>query len=176
MPCEGPIHLRRAVAADAPGIAQVYVAGWRAVHQNLVPPEFLDCIRSKTREEFWRTELEVEAADRTPWVALIDDTVVGFAIGGMSRDSDADARTGEVYQFSVQPECWGRGIGTNLLRHVLKDLRKHGFKRADMWLVASDSEVRGFVEGQGWSTTGHSRFEDCGGTQVEEFRYSHDLG
>ncbi len=174
MPCEGPIHLRRAVVTDAAGIAEVYVAGWRAAHEKLVPPEFLAC--SKAREEFWRTELEIEAPDRTPWVALIDDTVVGFAIGGMSRDEDADSRTGEVYQFSVQPECWGRGIGSSLLRHVLKDLRQHHFKRAEMWLIASDAEVRGFVEREGWSTTGHSRLEDCGGTQIQEFRYSHPLG
>lgn len=176
MPCEGPIHLRRAIVADAAGIAQVYVAGWRAAHADLVPPEFLTCMRSKAREEFWRADLETGAPDRKPWVALIDDRVVGFAIGGMSRDDDVDTRTGEVYQVYVEPECWRRGIGSSLLRHVLKDLHGHGFKRADIWVIARDASARAFAEEHGWSSTGHTRHEDCGGTQIEQLRYSHPLG
>lgn len=176
MPCEGPFHLRRAVAADAAGIAKVYVAGWQAAHADLVPPAFLACVRSKAREEFWRTELEAGATDRKPWVALIDDRVVGFAIGGMSREDDVDSRTGEVYQVYVEPECCGSGIGSSLLRHVVKDLHEHGFKSADMWVVSGNTPARAFAEKHGWSLDGATRSEDCGGTQVEQVRFRHHLG
>ena len=175
MPSEGPVHLRRAAVADAPGIAHVYVAGWQAAHADLVPAEYLTCMRSKAREEFWHDELNVGAADRKPWVALIDDRVVGFAIGGMSRDDDADPRTGEIYQVYVEPECWGRGIGSGLLRHVLRDLREHGFKHADLWVISGNAAARAFAERHGWSTDGAARLEDCGGTQVEQVRYRHPL-
>lgn len=175
MPCEGPVHLRRAAAADAAGIATVYQAGWHEAHAGLVPAEYLSCMRAKGREDFWRTELEVEATDRKPWVALIDEDVVGFASGGPSRDEGAARGVGEVYQVYVEPDCWGRGIGEGLLRHVLKDLREHGFTRVDTWVIAANAPARAFLERQGWRADGATRQEECGDTQVEQVRYSHTL-
>ena len=176
MPCEGPVHLRRAVVADAAGIARVYVAGWQEAHAGLVPAEFLACMRAKAREEFWHEELKVEAPDRKPWVALIDDRVVGFASGGLSRDDDADSGTGEIYQVYVEPACWRRGIGSGLLRHVVRDLHAHGFGRAALWVISVNAPARAFAEKHGWRPDGVTRFEDCGGAQVEQARYRHTLG
>ena len=92
MPCQGPVHLRRAGVADAAGIAHVHVAGWQEAHAGLVPADYAACMRARSREDFWHGELAVEAPDRKPWVALIDERIVGFASGGLSRDDDADAR------------------------------------------------------------------------------------
>jgi L-amino acid N-acyltransferase YncA len=175
MPCEGPVHLRHAAVADAAGIARVYQAGWHEAHADVVPADYLACMRAKGREDFWRTELEVEASDRKPWVALIDEDVVGFASGGPSRDEGAARSVGEVYQVYVEPGCWGRGIGEGLLRHVLKDLREHGFTRVDTWVVAANAAARTFLEKQGWRADGATRQEECGDTQVEQVRYGHTL-
>jgi L-amino acid N-acyltransferase YncA len=175
MPCEGPVHLRHAAVDDAAGIARVYQAGWHEAHADVVPADYLACMRAKGREDFWRTELEVEASDRKPWVALIDEDVVGFASGGPSRDEGAARSIGEVYQVYVEPGCWGRGIGEGLLRHVLKDLREHGFTRVDTWIVAANVAARAFLERQGWQAEGATREEECGETQVEQARYSHTL-
>jgi len=175
MTCEGPVHLRRAVPDDAAGIAHVYVAGWHEAHAGLVPPEFLACMRAKARVEFWRDELQVEARGRMLWVALIDDRLVGFASGGISRDDGADPGTGEVYQVYVEPECWRRGIGSALLRHVIRDLHAHGFARATLWVISANAPARAFAEKHGWAADGASRAEDCGGIEVEEVRFQHPL-
>jgi ribosomal protein S18 acetylase RimI-like enzyme len=175
MPCHGPVHLRRAAVADAAGIAQVYVAGWTKAHAGLVPAEYAACMRARSREDFWRDELAVEAPDRKPWVALIDDRMVGFSSGGLSRDDDAHPGLGEVYQVYVDPECWHQGIGTALLRHVVRDLHDHGFERATLWTISANAGARSFVEKHGWHVDGAMRFEDCGGAQVEQVRYQHAL-
>ena len=92
MPCQGPVHLRRAAVADAAGIAQsTSPAGRRRTPASCRPTTPSACA-PRSREDFWRDELNVEASDRKPWVALIDDRIVGFASGGMSRDDDADTR------------------------------------------------------------------------------------
>ncbi len=175
MPCDGPVHLRRAVVADAAGISRVYLDGWQEAHVGVVPPEYLSCMRARGREEFWRAELEVESADRKPWVALVDEDIVGFATGGLSSDEGAARGVAEVYQVYVAPGCWGRGIGEGLLRHVLKDLLEHGFTRVDTWVVAANVRARSFLERQGWQADGATRLEDCGDTQVEQLRYRHAL-
>jgi GNAT superfamily N-acetyltransferase len=175
MPCQGPVHLRRATVADAAGIAHVYVAGWQQAHLGLVPAEYAACMRARSREEFWRDELAVEAPDRKPWVALIDERVVGFASGGLSRDDDAEPRVGEIYQVYVEPQCWGRGIGSNLLKHVVRDLHDHGFDRAVLWLIPANASARAFAEKHGWRADGSTRSEECGSAQVEMARYQHAL-
>lgn len=175
MPGEGPVHLRRATVTDATGIARVYLAGWQESHAKVVPPEYLTCMRAKGQEGFWRAELEIEASDRTPWVALLEDEIVGFSSGGLAGDGGSARGTAEVYQVSVDPAHWGRGIGEALLRHVLKDLRERRFERVVTWVVAANAPGREFLERQGWQLDAATRSEDCGGVLVEQVRYSHGL-
>lgn len=175
MPCDGPVHYRRATTKDAAGIAQVHVDGWQRAHEELVPPEYIACKSSLGREEFWREELQLEAVDRKPWVALHDEIITGFADGGMARDDDLDSGTGEVYTLFVTPECWEKGIRSRLVEHVARDLREHEFDRAVFWVLAADLIMRAFAEYVGWRADGATRFEDCGGVQVEELRYAREL-
>jgi len=175
MSCDGPVHFRRATVEDAAGIARVHIDGWQRAHEGLVPEEYIACRSSQGREEFWREELELEAADRKPWVALQEDFVIGFADGGMARDDDLDAVTGEVYTLFVTPDCWEKGIRTQLAGHVARDLREHDFERAVFWVLAADLVMRAFAEFRGWRPDGMIRHEQCGDVQVEELRYARDL-
>ncbi len=175
MPCEGPVHYRRATIEDAAGIAQVHIDGWLRAYEELVPPEYLTCKSTLQREEFWRGELALEAADRKPWVALDGEQVIGFADGGIARDDDLDSRTGEVYTLFVTPECWEKGIRSRLVDHVARDLRDHDFQRAVFWVLEADEVMRAFADFTGWRLDGHVREEDCGGSMVTELRYAKSL-
>ena len=165
MPCEGPVHLRRAAAEDAAGIASVHNEAWLQAHKDLVPPEALYCMSDSLREQFWRAELLVESHDRTPWLAMIDERIIGFAVGGLTRDDDADSGTGEIYQLFVDPECWSQGIRTNLVEHVVRDLRQRGFERVTFWVLSGDMDMRALMIYLRWQDDGVTRFEECGGTQ-----------
>lgn len=175
MACEGPVHYRRATTEDAAGIAQVHIDGWQRAHEELVPPEYLRCKSPLGREDFWRGELTLEAADRKPWVALDEERVIGFADGGIARDEDLGSGTGEVYTLFVTPECWEKGIRSRLVEHVVRDLRDHEFQRAVFWVLEADLVMRAFAEYTGWRADGEVREEDCGGASVTEVRYAKDL-
>lgn len=175
MACEGPVHYRRATIDDAAGIAQVHIGGWQRAYEELVPEAYLACKSTLQREEFWREELALEAADRKPWVALDGDTVIGFADGGIARDDDLDSGAGEIYTLFVTPECWEKGIRSRLVEHVARDLREHDFQRAVFWVLEADEVMRAFAEYTGWRTDGRQREEDCGGTIVTELRYAKSL-
>ena len=88
-------------------------------------------------------------------MALLDERIIGFASGGIARDDDADPGTGEVYTLFVTPECWEKGIRTNLIEHVVRDLREHGFERAVFWVLAADMTMRAFAEYVGWRDRWH---------------------
>lgn len=176
MPCEGPVHFRRATTEDAAGIARVHVDGWQRAHEGLVPDEYLRCrVSFHGQTDFWRDQLRLEAPDRKPWVALLDEEIVGFADGGMARDDDLDSGTGEVYTLFVVPDCWEKGIRSRLVEHVARDLKQHDFGRAVFWVLANDEIMRAFAEFTGWRPDGATRFEECGEAEVEQLRYAKAL-
>jgi RimJ/RimL family protein N-acetyltransferase len=175
MACDGPVHFRRATTEDAEGIAQVHADGWQRAHEDLVPDEYIRCRASQGHADFWRSELEIEAPDRKPWVAISDDRIIGFADGGIARDDDLDSGTGEVYTLFVTPECWEKGIRSRLAEHVVRDLRSRDFQRAVFWVLANDEAMRAFAEYVGWRPDGTSRHEVCGDAKVLELRYARDL-
>lgn len=175
MPCQGPVHYRRATTEDAAGIAQVHIDGWQRAYEELVPEAYLKCRSTHGREEFWREELALQAPDRKPWVAIEEEQVIGFADGGIARDGELGSTTGEVYTLFVVPECWEKGIRSRLVEHVARDLREHDFERAVFWVLEADLVMRAFAEYTGWRADGHLREEDCGGASVTELRYAKDL-
>lgn len=175
MACVGPVHYRRATTEDAAGIARVHVDGWQRAHEGVAPPAYAATPAARGREAFWREQLELEAPDRKPWVALDSEGIIGFADGGMARDDDLDIATGEVYTLFVAPDCWTKGIRSRLVQHVAKDLREHGFERAVFWVLQTDEVMRAFAEYLGWRPDGTTRLEDRAGVPLVELRYARDL-
>jgi ribosomal protein S18 acetylase RimI-like enzyme len=174
MSCNGPVRVRRASPVDAAGVAHIHADARREVHPESVQLEAASGSRARSREALWRDELALEPADRAPWVALIDERLVGFASGGIARDDDADTRDGEVYEVIVDPTCRRLGIGSSLLRHVVRDLREHGFERVHLWVGKADASARAFLDRNAWTPDGGSRSDGSDGP-AEEIRYSHAL-
>ena len=81
------------------------------------------------------------------WVCSHESDLVGFC--------DGDGETGEVLVLAVLPEYEGRGVGSNLLAHVVEWLRSVGMN--SLWLAASpDTATRahGFYRSLGWCPSG----------------------
>ena len=83
------------------------------------------------------------------FVCTCDGRVVGFCSG--------DVGSGEVLVLAVLPDYEGRGIGKQLLSHVVARLAGAGMQR--VWLAAAaDPTVRahGFYRRLGWRPTAES--------------------
>jgi ribosomal protein S18 acetylase RimI-like enzyme len=174
-PCSGLIHLRHATEEDAGDIATVHVRSWQGAYRGQVPQEFLDGLSVMRRELTWRDELGVTPRERLPWIAECDGGIAGFVSAGPCRDPDTDARTGEVYAIYVDPDCWKRGIGRNLLSHATRDLKQAGYAHATLWVLASNDRARRFYEAAGWHSDGRRQTIEIGGTPLDEVRYRREL-
>jgi len=104
-------------------------------------------------------------------VALEGGVIVGFCSFGPSRDDDADERTAEVRTIYLREEVAGRGIGRDLFASANDRLHDLGYRRATLWVMASNEQSRRFYERSGWSwdgTTSAHRF-DCGNVPIVRY-------
>lgn len=123
--------LRRATDADVPAMQRVR----GAVRENRLVSVVL-------------TEDDYRAAIAPPgrgWVALVDGTLRGFAVG--------DARTGNVWALFVEPGFERRGLGRALLDALVAWLAGEGPER--LWLTTEPgTRAERFYRAAGWTAAG----------------------
>jgi ribosomal protein S18 acetylase RimI-like enzyme len=166
-------EVRRAVPADARAIAEVHVAGWRDAYRSHMSEEYLATLSVADREAMWARALARD--DRSLWVAERNGRIVGFVEGRRSSDPDTEASTGQVSAIYVEPSEIGRGLGRALFARAVGDLGRLGYRRATLWVLASNDRARRFYEAAGWHADGAVQTEDFGGARLEEVRYVVDL-
>lgn len=167
--------MRRARPDDAEAIASVHVRSWQQAYRGQVPDEYLAGLDITTRAGWWRRELEVTPAERSPWLADSDAGVAGFVASGPTRDEGGSGRTAEIQAIYVDPDCWNRGIGRDLLSHAERDLSTAGYDEAILWCLIGNQQARRFYEAAGWRTDGGTQTITLGGRELEEVRYRLDF-
>ena len=170
------MKIRRALPADAPVIGQIRIRGWRAAYRRLIPADVLDAMSDADREPQRRERLRRPPARSGAWVVEDDRRVVGFVLTGPTRDLDADrSMTGEVFAIYLEPDRIGLGFGGALFAHALEDLRAMGYRRASLWVLATNGATRHFYERFGFRTDGREQVEEMEGTKVRLVRYVTEL-
>jgi GNAT superfamily N-acetyltransferase len=155
--------IRGAAAGDAPTIARIYVESWNAGFGSLMPRRELD----SELVARWRSDLGAPLPQRW-WLATRDDSAVGFAGIGPSRDP-IDPGLGELDTIAVAVSQWRTGVGRALMAHALQHLAADGYREALLWTLASYPRGAAFYESMGWRSNGAVRAE---GRQV---CYTHSL-
>jgi GNAT superfamily N-acetyltransferase len=178
------VRLRPATVADARGIAEVHVEGWRWAYRGLLPGAFLDGLSVDERVEMWRSALGGLDARGGCLVAEGDDArIVGFVSFGAPADGATapgaaapdDGDLGEVHAIYLVEGAQGTGTGRALFDAAVTGLRAAGFRRAFLWVLAGNRRARRFSERAGWrwdGTTSEHRL-DCGNEPI--VRYVTDL-
>lgn len=166
--------IRTAKPTDVFDLAELEVRSWRASYGSIFPASELQKMSVERRAISWARTLEQTAYQSVALVAEADDGVVGFLQAGPARGSNT-GRIGEIYSIYVDPERWGRGIGTALM-DVTFDFMAPRFEKAVLWVVRENEKARRFYEARGFH-------EDTGNLKTYTFfnyavlcaRYSRSL-
>ncbi len=102
-------------------------------------------------------------------------TVVGFCSLIPTRDTDAEAATGEVAALYVSPERWRSGVGQALLHACIDAARLRRYRAVTLWVMTANVAARCFYEKLGFALDGASRVEERGSYALTEVRYRLDL-
>jgi ribosomal protein S18 acetylase RimI-like enzyme len=166
--------IRFATLADAPLIAQVHVASYKAAYRGQLPSAGLDKIDVQDRTLRWQEIL----ADRSSSTLAYEShgQVVGFVHYGPSRDSDAEPqRVGEIASIYVNPSSWGTGVGQALIQEAIQRLIASGFEEISLWVLATNERARRSYERAGFVLDGAVKEDTKLGTPVKIVRYRKNL-
>jgi GNAT superfamily N-acetyltransferase len=166
---------REAAAHDARAIAEIHVRGWQWAYRGLLAEEFLMRLSVDGRAAYWRRWVEERQPRSHLWLALRGTQPIGFAATGPSRDAAATADTAELYAIYLEPEVVGTGIGRALWTRAMDGVESEGFRRATLWVLATNERARRFYERAGWQADGAERVEDWNGLLLHEVRYAREL-
>lgn len=169
------VSARVAWAEDARAIAAVQVRAWRTTYAELLPVDILAGLDADQIAETWERSLRRPADARNRvLVALERNLVTGFLVTGPATDPDCDPiSVGELTDLTVDPHKRGAGHGSRLLQAGADTLVADRFRRAVMWLPATDDATRAFLTGGGWGPDGAHRTLDLLGdatTTVKQVR------
>jgi len=166
--------LRDAGFEDAPGIAAMHVASWRAAYPGLLPATVLDGLSVSDRTATWERVL----ADRHQFVVVAElaGTVVGVGHAGPARDVDLGPTTGQLTTLYVAPGTWGAGTGLALHDAALDRLGTAEYDSAVVWMLSTNDRARRFYRRQGWVRDRILRVQQFGGRVVIDHRLSRPFG
>lgn len=168
------VSVRVGWPADAAGIAEVQLRAWRNRYDGRLAAQLDEQgISADDLAEAWRGTLSrPPQARHRALVALVHDTVVGFALTGPNADPDADpSADGEIGEFTIDPGTTRAGHGSRLLQACVDTLLADRFSRAVTWVDATDDVLRAFLTSAGWAPDGASReLADETGAAVKQVR------
>lgn len=155
----GAVVLRPAGPSDAPEIARLHVAVWRATYAGLAPADAVARLDGAARLERWRAHLAAPGPGAGTILALVEDRLAGFVRYGPAGQAELEPG-GEIVSLYVDGAMAGRGLGRRLLYAGFDALEAAGFREAGLAVVAGNTRAIAFYERLGGVLSG--RFRDAG--------------
>lgn len=157
-----PLVIRRAVLADAAGIARVHVAGWRETYTRLLPEGALDGLDVEAGARRWAATITEASVSLV--VAERDGSVVGFSAAATARSQERP-RDRQLEAIYVLPSEYGRGTGQALLDAVLGD------EPAFLWSALDNPRAQAFYRRNGFVDDGERSEYPLAGHPVAVARF-----
>lgn len=136
--------MRPATPSDAPAVARVQLATWRAAYADLLPPAAVELDEADVAAAWAASLTSPPTPQHRLLVALDGAEVVGVAA------CEPGAEGAELTLLLVEPRWGRRGHGSRLLAAAVDLWRADGVDRAVTWVFESDAVLAGFLQAAGW--------------------------
>jgi ribosomal protein S18 acetylase RimI-like enzyme len=164
------LKLREAKPADAPKLAEIHVAAWRAAYRGLMPDDFLAALSVAERLKLWEREVTRRGPAKLA-LADLDGVLAGFCLFGPTRD-ETPSEAAEIYAVNVHPDFWRQGTGQLLCEHAVREAAAREYKAMTLWTMTGNDRARRFYERLGYAADGAERSNTrLIGTPFDEMRY-----
>jgi GNAT superfamily N-acetyltransferase len=171
----GPVRVREATPDDTDAIVAVTAAGWRTAYRDIVAQDRL----TELPLARWRHEVHVglrrPVEDAFSYVAEIDGQFAGYCfVAAPSREPDLGPDVAELVAIYVEPDRWGQGAGTALMRAAMDRLSELPYREVFLWTFKGNDPAIAFYERQGWKADGEQKVHPR--TQAAAIRFRRSTG
>jgi GNAT superfamily N-acetyltransferase len=157
------MHIRNPHPSEVEPLAQLWLAGWRDAHLDIVPPELekhrdINNLRQRMRDGLTNVRVVGPVGDPLGFYMLKDD---------------------ELYQFYVSSKARGTGVAAILMADAEAWLSQRGLEVAWLACAVGNARAARFYEKTGWERvrTEMSRLHTPEGEiPVEIWRYEKRVG
>lgn len=134
------MEIRRATQTDAPDIATVHDAAWRATYRGIIPGVDLERMVERRGPAWWQAA--INRGSRLS-VLRVGGTLAGYVNFGGNRAKGLPYG-GEIYEIYLHPHYQGLGLGERLFSAARRDLAVAGLKGLVAWALAENTPAAGF--------------------------------
>lgn len=155
-------------------VAEVQLLAWRETYREILGEALLSELKVAAFESNWKAMLTNPLRRNYVWVDG-NNQAAGFISYGPPRAGTAQANF-EIYGIYVHPAYWNRGIGFQLMQHVLALLQEESPSvRVLPWTMAANEGSRRFYEKCGFRTNGQRRVATRYQSAFEEVQYVFEM-
>lgn len=139
--------LRLATLQDAPAIAALHAASWRATYAGIFSQNFLDHHADKNRLDLWQKRLGDPAANQWVQLAHVEDKLAGFICVFAAED---DKFGSLIDNLHVAPGMTGHRIGRRLMASASQWLAQgYADDPVYLWVLERNTGAKRFYEAVG---------------------------
>lgn len=161
--------IRSATAADAPGVAAVNAASWRATYRGILTDAYLDGPIEADRLGVWQERL-ADGATALVEIACRGDEIVGFACAFAAEDETWGSRIDNLH---VLPAHRRQHLASRLMRALAA--RLHAAEPdlpVYLWVYNVNDAARATYESLGGTLTEQGARTGADGTTAPALRYT----
>ncbi len=157
------MRITSATPGAAPSIEAVARTAWHATYDHIIGEKAVDELVDNWYDvEDIRRSIERDIAPM--FIAIEQESTLGFAQGGPTEAGPADAVISRIY---VHPDRWGERIGSRLLDRLCGTLADRGYEAIWLAVLAENEVGRRFYEAKGFEKV-ERQFTELAGVEHEE--------
>ncbi|WP_346886640.1 GNAT family N-acetyltransferase [Clostridium sp. UBA4395] len=165
-------NIRYATIDDAKILGEIHSKSWKDAYRGIVSNEILDNITPSKREIYFKKALSEKWEEDA--IIFKEDVPIGLICIGKCRDDDKKELSGEIWGIYLLPQYWSMGVGSELIRWGMNELRKRSYKEITLWVLEENIRARRFYEKIGFYHDGTVKEINIG-KKLKEYRYVKEI-
>ena len=162
---------RLAKTTDTAALAKILCDSWRSAYKNILTPENMEH-NTKLESRTTMFEMIIKSGVGSTMIAFSNGNLCGMVSFGESRDAELSDFAEIVAIYTVE-DCWGTGVGTQLMELALSEIENQGYNNVLLWTFKANARARRFYEKHGFVLDG--TVKDSGFGDAKEVRYRRKL-
>ena len=149
------IQIRKVKIGDEKTLAYIQTESWRKAFADIISKEDMEKYADINKaEEMYRYLLKSGVGNGS--ILLIDDNPHCIAYWDKTREEDMDGYAELICIHSLE-DNWGKGYGSMMMEHILKDISAVGFEKVMLWVFEENTRARRFYEKYGFVKTNKTK-------------------